>query len=117
MMNIEEAYAQFKFKPHSRVALRVDIHHLRLSNRNDLWYAGGGAFQEQTFGFQGRPSGGRRGLGTLFDLSADINVTPTATLSFYGAGVRGGAVQSIVHPAGGDNPVARLIFAEFTKRF
>ena len=117
MMNTEDAYAQVKLRPHARLALRADIHHLRLSNRNDLWYGGGGAFQEGTFGYTGRPSSGRRNLGTLFDVSADLAVTPTTTVTFYGAGVRGGSVQSAIYPAGGANPTARLFYVELMQRF
>lgn len=117
MMNAEDVYAQLKLRPHARLGLRADVHHLRLSNRNDLWYAGGGAFQETTFGYTGRPSNGRRGLGTLFDLSADLTVTPTTTLTFYGAGVRGGGVQSSIYPAGGPNPTGRLFYVELMQRF
>jgi len=93
------------------------VHHLRLSNRNDLWYTGGGAFQEGTFGYTGRPSGARRSLGTLFDMSADITLTPSTTLTLYGAGVRGGGVQSFIYPAGGLNPTARFVYAELVRRF
>lgn len=117
MMNGEDAFAQVSLKPHARLTLRADIHHLRLSDANDLWYSGGGAFQETTFGYQGRPSGDRKSLGTLFDLSADVSLTPTTTLTLYGAGVRGGAVMSSTYPAGGSNPTARLLYAELTKRF
>jgi hypothetical protein len=116
-MNTEDVYAQVKFRPHARVSLRADAHHLRLSSRNDLWYAGGGAFQEGTFGYTSRPSNGRRGLGTLFDVGAEVTVTPTTALTFYGAGLRGGGVQSAVYPAGGANPTARLFYAELTRRF
>ena len=117
LMNSEDAFAQLSLKPHARIALRADVHALRLSSARDLWYSGGGAFQETTFGYQGRSSGGRRSLGTLFDLSADLNVTPTTTLTFYGAGVRGGGVASGIYPAGGANPTARFLYAELTKRF
>lgn len=117
LMNSEDAFAQVSLKPHARLALRADVRALRLSSANDLWYAGGGAFQETSFGYQGRPSGGRRELGTLFDLSADVSLTPTATLTFYGAGVRGGGVVSNAYPDGGANPTARLFYAELTKRF
>jgi hypothetical protein len=117
MMNNEDVYAQLKLRPHARLALRADVHHLRLSNRNDLWYAGGGAFQEGTFGYTGRPSNGRRALGTLFDVSADLTVTPTTTVTFYGAGVRGGGVPAAVYPAGGANPTARLFYVELMQRF
>ena len=117
LMNSEDAFAQVSLKPHARLTLRADVHALRLSNARDLWYTGGGAFQETTFGYQGRPSGGRRSLGTLFDLSADLSVTPTTTLTFYGAGVRGGGVASSIYPAGGANPTARFLYAELMKRF
>ena len=117
MMNTEDVYVQFKLKPHARINLRADVHHLRLSHQNDLWYVGGGAFQEGTFGYIGRPSGGRRSLGTLFDISADVELTPTTMLTFYGAGVRGGGVQSFIYPSGGANPTARFLYVELTKRF
>jgi hypothetical protein len=118
MMNNEDVYAQLKLKPHARLALRAEVHGLRLSNPNDLWYVGGGAFQENSFGYVGRQGGGRkRGMGTLFDLSADFNVTPTTTLTFYGAGARGGGVQSSIYKAGGANPMARFFYAELMKRF
>jgi hypothetical protein len=56
-------------------------------------------------------------MGTVFDISADINVTPTTTLIFYGAGVRGGGIQSFIYPAGGRAPTAGFVYAELTKRF
>lgn len=117
MMNVDDVYGQLKIKPHSRVALRGDVHRLRLTEANDLWYIGGGAFQETTFGYAGRSSGCRKGLGTVFDISADITINPTTTLTLYGAGVRGGAIQSIIYPAGGKNPTSRYFYAELTKRF
>ncbi len=117
MMNAEDVYAQLKLRPHARFNLRADLHHLRLSNANDLWYVGGGAFQEGSFGYVGRPSGGRRGLGLLFDVSADFAINPTTTFTVYAAGVRGGDVQSFTYPAGGPNPAARFIYAELSKRF
>lgn len=80
-------------------------------------FVDGGAFQEGSFGYVGRASAGRRGLGTLFDLSADVNVTPTTTLAFYGAGVRGGDMQATIYPAGGRQPTARFLYAELTRRF
>jgi Alginate export len=111
-MNSEDAFAQLMLKPHARLSLRADVHALRLSNARDLWYSGGGAFQQSTFGYQGRPSGGHRSLGTLFDLSADLAVTPTTTLTLYGAGV-----EANIYPAGGGNPTARLLYVELTRRF
>lgn len=117
MMNNEDVYAQVRLKPVERLTLRADVHYLRLSSSNDLWYSGGGAFQETTFGYAGRPSGGRNTLGTLFDLSADFALNRTTTITLYGAGVRGGGVTSAAYPAGGSNPTSRFFYVELIKRF
>lgn len=113
-MNNEDAFVQLRLKPHAKIGLRTDVHHLRLSNARDLWFVGGGAFQEQTFGFIGRPSNGRKTLGTLIDLSVDCSITPTTVMTFYMAGVRGGGVASGIYPAGRNT---RLVYLELTKRF
>lgn len=117
LMNNEDLFAQVRVKPHARIALRGDVHSLRLSNTRDLWYVGGGAFQKSTFGYVGRPSGGRKTLGTLFDVSADINVTQTTVFTVYASGVRGGGVQRFIYPEGGKNPAGRFFYFELTQRF
>ncbi len=117
LMNLEDAFAQLRLKPHERVSLRTDVRYLRLSDEKDLWYVGGGAFQKNSFGYAGRPSGGNRSLGTLFDLSVDCNIAKQSSLTFYIAGVRGGGAQSFVYPAGGQHPGARFLYLEFTQRF
>jgi hypothetical protein len=114
LMNNEDAFVQLRLKPHAKLALRSDIHHLRLSSARDLWYLGGGAFQRQTFGFIGRPSNGERGLGTLVDVSLDCNISARTALTFYLAGVRGGAVAERIYPAGRN---ARFAYLELARRF
>ena len=101
-------------KPHAKLALRTDVHHLRLSSTQDLWYLGGGAFQQKTFGYTGRPGNGRQTLGTLVDLSVDYNVTQTTVLTFYIAGTRGSGVAESIYPEGKN---ARYAYLELTKRF
>jgi hypothetical protein len=117
LMNNQDVFAQLRLKPHARLALRADVRHLRLSNAGDLWYSGGGTFQEQTFGYTGRPSGGKKSLGTLLDLSIDYNPASRTTLSFYASGVRGGGVQSAIHPEAGHNPGGRFLYFEWMQRF
>jgi hypothetical protein len=114
LMNIEDTFAELMLKPAARLALRADVHHLRLSSIEDFWYAGGGAFQRQTFGYTGRPSSGKKTLGTMFDLSIDYALTPSTALTFYVSAVRGGAVASQIYPLGGN---ARLAYLEATRRF
>ncbi|MBL8204488.1 MAG: alginate export family protein [Blastocatellia bacterium] len=113
-MNNEDAFIQLRLKPHAKLGLRTDLHHLQLSNANDLWFVGGGAFQKQTFGFIGRPSNGKQSLGTLVDVSADWTLTPTTVVTFYWAGVRGGEVASSLYPVGHN---VRFGYVELTKRF
>ncbi|MFY9610202.1 MAG: alginate export family protein [Blastocatellia bacterium] len=117
LMNNEDVFAQLRLKPHPRVSLRTDVHYVRLSNARDLWYVGGGAFQDKTFGYVGRPGGGKKGVGTVFDLSADFNVTQTTVLTFYASAVRGGGVQAFIYPTGGSNPAARFAYFELSQRF
>lgn len=113
-MNSEDSFVQLRLKPHAQLAVRADVHRLRLSNRRDLWYGGGGAFQQGTFGYAGFPSNGRNDLSTLVDLSVDYNLTPTTTLSFYVAGARGSDVIERIFPAGRN---ARFAYLELTQRF
>ncbi len=113
-MNNEDAFVQLRMKPHAKLALRTDVHYLRLSSERDLWFVGGGAFQQKTFGYVGRPATGGKTLGTLADVSADFSLTPTTILTFYLAGVRGGEVAKSIYP---DGENSRFAYLELTKRF
>ena len=96
MMNNEDLYATLNVRPVSKLALRSEVHALRLASASDLWYLGGGAFQPQTFGYTGRPSNGNRGLANVWDLSADYPLTRyfAATL-YYGRAWGKGVIASI----------------------
>lgn len=113
MVNNEDLFVQLRLKPHAKVGLRTDVHHLRLASTKDQWYLGGGAFQRSTFGYSGRPSNGQKTLGTLADVSVDLTVTPTTTLTFYLAGVGGSAVAEKIYTGGS----ARYGYLELVKRF
>ncbi|MFN0084314.1 MAG: alginate export family protein [Blastocatellia bacterium] len=117
LMNNEDFFLQLQLKPHSKVGLRADAHYLRLASGKDLWYLGGGAFQQRTFGYIGRPGSGNRGLGWMFDAGADISINPSTAFSVYLSGNRGGGVQRAIYPQGGANPAARFFFLELTRRF
>ena len=114
LMNIEDLFGDLMVRPHPRLTLRTQVRSLRLAQRNDLWYVGGGAFQPWSFGFQGRPSNGARGLATLYDGSVDWVVNPNLTLGAYIGKALGRGVPASIYPAGKD---ARLGFLELTTRF
>ncbi|HEX2202933.1 MAG TPA: alginate export family protein [Longimicrobium sp.] len=100
LMNVRDAFATLVLRPDPRVTVRGDAHALRLSERADLWYSGGGAFEDETFGYAGRPSGGSDDLATLFDVGADFRLTSYITLSGYLGVARGGEVIEAIYPGG-----------------
>lgn len=97
-MNNRDLFGELMLRPHKRLTLRSDVHGLWLANSHDLWYTGGGAFQPWTFGFNGRPSNGATGLATLYDISADYQMTRAVFLGLYYGYARGGAVVAHIFP-------------------
>jgi hypothetical protein len=93
--NLQDVFAQVILKPSSRLTLRSDVHSLRLAETRDLWYAGGGAGENQAFGYSGRPSSGRGDLATLVDLSADYQLYKSTAVTLYMAYANGGKPMSI----------------------
>jgi hypothetical protein len=114
MMNNEDRFTMLTLRPHKQLTLKSEQHFLRLSNRNDLWYAGGGAFQPWTFGFQGRATSGARSLANLYDISADIVVNGHFSTTLYYGYADGKAAIRAVYPRG---RVGHLGFLEVTYKF
>ena len=77
-----------------------EFHALRLSNRRDLWYQGGGVFQPWTFGYVGRATGGAQSLANLYDTSVDYRMNANTTISGYVGYASGRAVTSAIYPKG-----------------
>jgi hypothetical protein len=98
MENNEDFYGSLNLHPYSKLSLRTELHSLRLSSRNDLWYAGGGVFQQMTFGYLGRPSNGNRGLANVWDLSADYQATRSFGVALYYAHAWGKSVIASIYP-------------------
>ena len=113
-MNNRDAFGELVLRPRKDLTFRSDVHGLWLANKDDLWYAGGGAFQPWTFGFSGRPSNGATGLATLFDTSADYQVNRALALSVYFGYARGGEVIEHIFPA---DKNGKLGFVEANYRF
>jgi hypothetical protein len=114
MMNNEDLYGTLNLRPASKLTLRSELHTLRLASASDLWYSGGGAFQPATFGYTGRPSNGNRGLGNVWDLSADYQITPAFSTTFYYGHAWGKGVISAIYPK---EKNGQLIFLETNFHF
>ena len=113
-MNDTDAFAEVMLRPIKTLTVRSDVHGLRLSNKNDLWYSGGGAFQPSTFGFNGRPSNGASSLATLYDVSADYKWKHGFSFGLYFGYAVGGDVIKKIYPI---NANGALGFTELNYRF
>ena len=102
MMNTEDAFGALVLRPHAKVTISSEYHSLRLTNPNDLWYSGGGAFQPWTFGYTGRSTSGRRSLGNLYDTSVEYRANRHMTFTAYLGYTQGLSAMQEIYPAGKD---------------
>lgn len=114
MVNNDDFMGILILRPHKTITLRTEAHALRLANRRDLWYLGGGAFQPWTFGYIGRNTSGERSLANLYDVSADWSPNPTWTLSGYFGYADGRGAMHKIYPKG---PDARFGYLEVMYKF
>jgi hypothetical protein len=114
MMNSSEQFIQLIDKPTSKLDLRTDLHFLHLTSGSDLWYQGGGAFDNKVFGFTGRPGNGHSSFTSLYDISADYAFTKQLSLSAYYSRVVGKSVIAAIYPAGAN---AQYGFLELNYKF
>ena len=109
LMNNEDTFIQGMDKPVKKVVVRSDVHWLQLTSGKDLWYQGGGAFDNKVFGYTGRPGNGYSSFATVADVSADWQATRSLGVNFYYAHASGGNVISAIYPTGKN---AQLGYAE-----
>ncbi len=100
LMNSTDSFVQVMDTPIKRVALRSDLHWLQLTSAQDLWYQGGGAFDNKVFGFVGRPGNGHTSFASVPDISADWQATKTLAINFYYAYAQGKSVVKAIYPTG-----------------
>jgi hypothetical protein len=113
LSNTTEVFATAALRPHRLAVLRAGARRLRLSERADLWYVGGGAFEDETFGYAGRPSGGARGLATVLDLGLTVTPVRWLTLEAFGALALEDEVIRGIYPDAG---AGRLAYVEVELR-
>lgn len=98
LMNSEDGFVQVIDRPRKRLELRADLHWLQLSSSSDLWYLGGGAFDNKVFGYVGRPANGHSSFASVGDISADWQTTKNLAINFYYANARGKTVIGAIYP-------------------
>lgn len=113
-MNSTDAFVQFAMKPTAKITLTSELHRLKLTSNSDFWYAGGGAFDDRSFGFAGRPANRQDDLATTIDVSVDYAFNPKTTFTVYLATAKGGGVVERIYPSGAN---ARYAYVEVLRRF
>ena len=100
LMNNKDEFAEIVDTPGKKLTLRSDLHFLQLTASSDLWYQGGGAYDNLVFGYAGRPSGGSNSLATVIDISSDYQLTRTLALNLYYSHAAGKSAVAADYPAG-----------------
>ncbi len=100
MMNVDDAMAQMVLNPRADMEIQASAHGLWLDSKNDLWYSGGGAFDNRSFGFSGRPSNGHGYLATLTDCQLTYPLNRHLTMQLYYGHAFGGSVIAAIYQAG-----------------
>jgi hypothetical protein len=98
LMNNKDEFVQIMDKPAKQLTLRADIHWLQLTSGHDLWYLGGGAFDNKVFGYTGRPANGATSLASVPDISADWQASKNVALNFYYGYIQGKTVVAAIYP-------------------
>jgi len=114
LMNNQDTFIQGIDKPGKHVVVRSDVHWLQLTSGKDFWYQGGGAFDNNVFGYTGRPGNGYSSFATVADVSADWQATRALGVNFYYAHASGGSVISTIYPTGKN---AQFGYAELVYRW
>ncbi|MGB9028529.1 MAG: alginate export family protein [Acidobacteriaceae bacterium] len=97
-MNSTDSFVQVVDKPYKTWDLRSDLHWLDLTSGHDLWYLGGGAFDNKVFGMTGRPANGHTSFASVADISSDWQATKNVAFNaYYGYGW-GKSVPGAIYP-------------------
>lgn len=114
LMNSTDRFLQIIDNPAKRVAVRSDLHWLQLTSSKDLWYQGGGAFDNKVFGYTGRPANGHASLASVADISANWSASNHLSVDFYYARAWGKSAIAAIYPQG---PNAQFGFVQLLYRW
>jgi hypothetical protein len=95
MQNVEDYTGQLILRPSHRLQLRSEIHKVKLHGSKDLWYQGSGAFQNTSFGFEGRAARAAGGLANFIDVGGDIAASSRLYFSFYAGALSGKSTMTL----------------------
>ena len=114
MQNSNDQFVQLLDSPLKKLDIRTDLHFLHLAANSDLWYQGGGAYDNKVFGYTGRPANLHNSFASVYDISSDCALTPSFSLNLYYARSFGKSVINTIYPTGAD---ANFGFLELVYRW
>ncbi|SFK47516.1 Alginate export [Nitrosomonas aestuarii] len=92
-MNIRDAFLEMIVTPTEKSQVNINLHHLTLTNANDLLYRGLGASTKSgAFGYAGQLSGGSNDVGQLVDISFLYTFNKQISMRLYYGRAFGGSV-------------------------
>jgi len=114
LMNSTDTFVQFIDKPTKKINLRTDLHWLQLTSNADLWYQGGGAFDNKVFGYTGRPANLHSSFASMVDAEVNWQALMTLAVNFYYANSFGKSVIGSIYPT---TKNAQYGYVEFVYRW
>jgi hypothetical protein len=100
LMNNRDEFMQVVDNPSKKLEIRSDLHFVQLTSDTDLWYGGGGAYDNLVFGYTGRPANLHSSLTSIADISADYQLTSSFAVNTFYAHSYGKSVVATIYPAG-----------------
>jgi hypothetical protein len=100
LMNNKDGFVQVVDRPSRRLELRGDLHRLQLASSGDLWYSGGGAYDNNVFGYTGRPSNGHRSVANVFEITSSWQATKSLNVNLYYGHACGKSTVASIYPTG-----------------
>jgi hypothetical protein len=82
-MNISDFYISLYLKLSSKANMFLQYNDLNLSSKWDRWYAGGGAFNEQVFGYTAVNSKNFSKLATLYNITFNYKLNNNSNITLY----------------------------------
>jgi hypothetical protein len=113
LMNLQDAFLQMIVSPTPKNKVTIDLHHLSLSNKNDLFYSGLGSTSRNAFGYSGRPSNGKDEVGQLVDISFTHTLNKQSWRFYYGHAFGGDVVRNFYR----GKKDADMVYLDFTLVF
>jgi hypothetical protein len=100
LMDNRDGFIHIIDRPTKGLELRGDVHWLQLSSSRDLWYQGGGAYDNKVFGYVGRPSNGHSSFANVVEIAPVWQATKAIAVTLYYGHTWGKNVVASTYPAG-----------------